>query len=72
MAAVLTDEVKQHAEVIAEGFATVPEAAVFLNVSRASIYKLMDTGELVYAKFGKSRRLPWRAVREYAKKCLVS
>jgi excisionase family DNA binding protein len=54
-----------------DGFATVAEAAAFLGLSRAKVYLLMDSGELAYAKFGKSRRIPWRALREYGNRCLV-
>jgi excisionase family DNA binding protein len=54
-----------------DGFATVARACEFLGLSRATLYKLMDTQGLQYAKFGKSRRLPWRALREYAERCLV-
>jgi excisionase family DNA binding protein len=56
---------------LAEGFIKVMEAAAFLKVSRAKIYQMMDDGELIYAKFGKSRRLPLRGLREYAEKALV-
>jgi excisionase family DNA binding protein len=58
-------------DVTADGFADVHEAAAFLSMSRASIYKLMECGDLLYAKFGKSRRIPWRALREYAERCLA-
>jgi excisionase family DNA binding protein len=58
-------------DVTTDGFADVNEAAQFLRVSRASIYKLMESGDLLYAKFGKSRRIPWRALREYGERCLV-
>jgi excisionase family DNA binding protein len=54
-----------------DGFADVHEAAEFLSMSRSSIYKLMEAGELPYAKFGKARRIPWRALREYGARCLV-
>jgi excisionase family DNA binding protein len=56
---------------IEEGFVTVPEAAKFLSVSRAKVYAMMDQGELAYCKFGKSRRIPRRALQEYAESCLV-
>jgi excisionase family DNA binding protein len=59
------------ASLTAEGFADVPEAAEFLGLSRSTIYKLMEDGSLPYAKFGKARRIPWRAVREYGDRCLV-
>ena len=49
----------------------LPEAAKFLSLSRAKVYAMMDQGELVFCKFGKSRRIPRRALREYAERCLV-
>jgi excisionase family DNA binding protein len=60
------------ASLIEDGFETVPEAAKFLSVSRAKVYAMMEQGELAYCKFGKSRRIPRRALREYAERCLVS
>jgi excisionase family DNA binding protein len=58
-------------ELIGDGFVTVPKAAEFLGVSRAKVYQVMDAGELPYAKFGRSRRIPRRALHEYAQSCLV-
>jgi excisionase family DNA binding protein len=57
--------------VASEGFVEVPEAATFLSVSRATVYKLMDDGSLAYAKFGRSRRIPKRALLEYAANQIV-
>ena len=54
-----------------DGFADVHQAAEFLSMSRSSIYKLMESGDLKFAKFGKARRIPWRALREYGERCLV-
>jgi excisionase family DNA binding protein len=54
------------------GFVEVNDAAEFLSVSRVTIYKLMDSGELAYAKFGRSRRIPKRALHEYAARQMVS
>ena len=54
-----------------EGFIPVAEAARFLGLSRAKLYQMMDAQELSYAKFGRSRRIPRRALREYAERCLV-
>jgi excisionase family DNA binding protein len=59
-------------DLTAEGFADVHEAAEFLSMSRSSVYKLMESGDLEYAKFGKARRIPRRGLREYAARCLVS
>jgi len=53
------------------GFRTVREAAAYLHLSRATIYGLMDSGELKYAKFGGARRIPWTALIEYAERCMV-
>ena len=53
------------------GFATVPESARFLRLSRGKLYQLMDAHELAYAKFGRSRRIPWAALREFAERSLV-
>jgi excisionase family DNA binding protein len=54
-----------------EGFATVDEAMEFLGLCRASVYKHMDAGQLAYAKFGRARRIPKRALREFAAGCVV-
>jgi excisionase family DNA binding protein len=54
-----------------EGFARIPEACDFLALSRASIYSLMDAGELQYAKIGRCRRIPWRVLRAFAERCLI-
>ena len=58
--------------VIEDGFVKVPEAARFLNLSRAKVYMLMEGGELAYAKFGRARRIPRSALLAYARGCLVS
>jgi excisionase family DNA binding protein len=57
--------------VTADGLASIREAEEFLSVGRSTLYKLMDSGELRFAKVGKCRRIPWRALREYAERCLV-
>jgi excisionase family DNA binding protein len=49
----------------------VPEAAKFLRLSRTTVYEMMDRGELRYAKFGKSRRIPWAALKALAAESLV-
>jgi excisionase family DNA binding protein len=58
-------------DLTADGFADVPEAAEYLCLSRSTVYKMMDNNDLPYAKFGKARRIPWRALREYAGRCLI-
>jgi excisionase family DNA binding protein len=54
------------AALIAKGFARVPEAAKFLGVSRSTVYLLMEQGDLVFAKFGRSRRIPWAGLHAFA------
>jgi excisionase family DNA binding protein len=49
----------------------VGDAAKLLAASRSFIYKLMDSGQLAYAKFGKARRIPRQALLEYIKKHTV-
>lgn len=59
------------AEMTQEGFATIREAESYLSVSRSTLYQLMDAGRLVYAKIGKSRRIPWQVLRQFGQECLV-
>ncbi len=58
--------------VLAGGLVTVPEAAQMLRLSRAKVYSLMDSGELGYAKFGRSRRIPREALETYVRECMVA
>ena len=57
--------------VVGDGFVDVAEAGEFLGLSRAKLYQLMDRHELASAKFGKARRIPRRALLEYASRCMV-
>jgi excisionase family DNA binding protein len=54
-----------------EGFVSVNHAMQYLALCRASIYKLMDSGDIPYAKFGRSRRIPRAALIEFGKKNTV-
>lgn len=51
---------------INSGLVTVKDAASFLSLSRAMIYKLMETGHLRYVKIGRSRRIPKLALSHLA------
>jgi excisionase family DNA binding protein len=55
-----------------DGFVPVLVAAEFLSLSRASVYNLMDAGELPSAKFGKARRIRKSDLRAYAERCIAS
>jgi excisionase family DNA binding protein len=53
-------------QLVADGLATVAEGERFLSLGRSKLYDLMDAGELPYCKIGKSRRIPWEALRRLA------
>jgi excisionase family DNA binding protein len=58
-------------ELVADGLLRVREAATFLSLSVASVYALMERGELPYIKIGRSRRIPRAALVELAAKNMV-
>jgi excisionase family DNA binding protein len=51
-----------------DGFATISEGCDFLKLSRSGLYGLMETGQLTFARFGRARRIPWRALWAFAQK----
>jgi excisionase family DNA binding protein len=55
-----------------DGFATVLEVARFLAVSRSQVYALLAAGKLVSATIGRSRRVPWRAVKQFAAEAITN
>jgi excisionase family DNA binding protein len=62
---------KRAEELVADGLASVPQAAQFLGISRSKLYELMDQGQLVYCKLGRNRRIPWAAIKALAAQSLV-
>jgi excisionase family DNA binding protein len=58
-------------DLVKEGMKTVEQAADFLGLGRSKLYALMETGELTYVKFGKARRIPQRALVDYAVQHLI-
>jgi excisionase family DNA binding protein len=56
----------------AEGFVSVLQAAKFLSLSRSTLYALMDVGQIPFARFGRSRRVPKKALAEYAERSIVN
>ncbi len=54
-----------------DGLVRVPEAARLLGLSRSKVYALIEAGELPFAKFGISRRIPRRALAVYVRQHLV-
>lgn len=55
---------------VSDGLVPLPQAMAFLSVSRSTLYELMDQGVLPYAKIGRSRRIPKRALVELAQRTL--
>jgi excisionase family DNA binding protein len=54
-----------------DGLRTVVEAQEFTRLSRTSLYALMDRGELAFAKIGRRRLIPYRALVELVERGLV-
>jgi excisionase family DNA binding protein len=50
----------------ADGLLTPAEGAAFLGIGRTTLYSLMERGELTYRMVGRARRIPKRALAEYA------
>jgi excisionase family DNA binding protein len=43
-----------------QGAATVKDAAAYLSLSRATLYRLIESGEIKSVKIGGSRRIAWK------------
>jgi excisionase family DNA binding protein len=56
---------------IADGFATVQEAAKYLGFSKSRMYELVHGNVLSHARLGGRITIPWAAVKSYARQCLV-
>jgi excisionase family DNA binding protein len=52
------------------GLATIREAGSFLSLSRAMLYRLMDSGELPFVTIGRTRRIPKLALVALAARSL--
>jgi excisionase family DNA binding protein len=46
-------------------FLTVAEVASVMRVSKMSVYRMIHSGELEAARFGRSFRVPEKAVHDY-------
>jgi excisionase family DNA binding protein len=57
---------EQREKLMLDGLDRVEAAGRFLGISRSRLYELMDAGELPFVKFGRSRRIPHRALVEFA------
>jgi excisionase family DNA binding protein len=47
------------------GFWTVREAAALMRVSKMSVYRLVNNGELDHKRVGRSIRIPDQAISTY-------
>lgn len=52
------------------GVLTVIEAAAILKISRSQMYDMIRRGEILSFRFGTCRRIPKKALVEYAMKCV--
>jgi excisionase family DNA binding protein len=59
-------------ERLAKGLAKTEDAQRFLNVSRAKLYGMMESGDLPYVKLGKSRRIRWEDLEDLIARNRVS
>lgn len=44
---------------------TVLEAADALRISRSSVYRLFDAGQLAWVQIGSSRRVAWKEIERF-------
>ena len=58
-------------ELVRDGMSSIPDACQYLGIRRSLLYRLMERGELPWAKIGSRRVIPWRALRRYAAERLV-
>ena len=58
-------------EVADGGFATAAQAAAYLACSTREIRRILASRALPYAQHGKSRKIPWNALKAYAAAMLV-
>src|SRR4051812_34658903 len=58
------DETRE--QLMSDGLDRIETAGRFLGISRSRVYELMDAGELKFVKIGRSRRIPRRALIEFA------
>ena len=52
-------------------FLTVAEVASIMRVSKMTVYRLVHSGELPAARFGRSYRVPENAVHDYLRDAFI-
>ena len=68
----LTSPEESRLDLMEEGLVSVRKGGEFLGYGHTKMYQLMDSGALPYVHFGKSRRIPVRALKELAAQDLRS
>lgn len=58
-------------ELVTEGLHRISETARFLSISRSHVYQLINSGVLPSVRIGRSRRIPIKAVLDFAAANLV-
>lgn len=53
-------------------FYTVAEVAAIMRVSKMTVYRLVQSGELPAVRFGRSYRVPESAVNDYLRDSFVT
>jgi excisionase family DNA binding protein len=58
-------------DLVSDGMFPIGEAIAYSGLGRSTLYALMERGELAYAKVGRRRLIPRRALAELMERCLV-
>ncbi|HBX81652.1 MAG: helix-turn-helix domain-containing protein [Propionibacteriaceae bacterium] len=61
----MTNRIDGVAQMDRTRFLKVQEVATLLRLSRMSVYRLVHAGEIEAVRFGRTIRIPERAVTEY-------
>jgi excisionase family DNA binding protein len=59
------------ASLCADGLISPTAAAEFLSISRTSLYELLKSGAIPYTRIGADKKIPRRALVEFAEARLV-
>lgn len=58
-------------QLLGDGLVKTPEAMEFLSCGKDTLEKLMDDGSIPYVQYDRFRRIPKRALIEFAQKHLI-
>jgi excisionase family DNA binding protein len=67
----LGEKLDAYRALLADGVMRPREAWTFLGVSRSQLYRLFAEGLLPYVSYGRARRVPRRALIEFAARHMV-